>query len=110
MLSHEHIPSKINNISQHNIMGFLSPSLSLSLSHLVVFLPSKLHPSECLLWEEALSAEVGCSYLSTGQVVKVTPIYLRSTVVQSVDQLVCQSVIHVLLRVDIILTQNYLKP
>lgn len=48
------------------------------------------------------------TYLCTCNVLKVGPVHLGTTVIVCMDQLVCESVVHVTLRVDIVLTQDHL--
>ena len=77
-------------------------------TNLVMFLPSKLEPSEIFLPKEAFPTQVGSSDLCTGEVVQVVPVNVGSTVVIGVYQLVSEHVIHVPLRVDVVLTQDNL--
>lgn len=48
-------------------------------------------------------------YLCTCNVLQIAPVHMGTTVVISMDQLVCEGVIHVPLRVDIVFTQNDLS-
>lgn len=50
-----------------------------------------------------------CMYLCTCNVLQVAPVHMGTTVVISMDQLVCEGVVHVPLRVDIVFTQNDLS-
>ena len=74
----------------------------------MVFLPSEFESGKALFPKEAFSTEVGGTDLGARKMFEVAPVETSSAVVIRVHQFVCECVVHVALRVDVVLTKDYL--
>lgn len=74
-----------------------------------MLLPSKSETKESFFPEIALATQVGSPYFTTGQMFHVIPVYMCSTVIVTMHQLMGKDGIRLKLKVNVVLTEDNLQ-